>query len=212
VTLAATAGAVAAVVASKGLLMTKGIVATKAVLAATGTTAVKTGAVTLPTFAQPGATVVQQTTGLLSSAFSALTHNAAPLTAGAVGGGAAGWGVTQSQIRHVEERLDQQSAQTAAYQAEAERLQTALAATTADTNSVQNMPAAEPAPAADRLEVIHGIGPTFARRLNEAGIFTFADLAAQTPEQLRTIMANIRASHLFNPEAWIAEAQTLVSP
>ncbi|MEZ4518422.1 MAG: hypothetical protein R3C44_16910 [Chloroflexota bacterium] len=37
----------------------------------------------------------------------------------------------------------------------------------------------------DNLEQILGIGPTYAQRLNAAGIYTYADLAAQTPDHVR---------------------------
>lgn len=60
----------------------------------------------------------------------------------------------------------------------------------------------------DDLTQINGIGPTFARRLNEAGIYSFAALAAATPEQVREItkVANWQA----DPSDWIAAAQRLV--
>lgn len=61
----------------------------------------------------------------------------------------------------------------------------------------------------DRLEKIHGIGAVFARRLNEAGIHTFAELAQLTPNQIRDIVA-VDEWQKIEPEAWIAEAQQLV--
>jgi predicted flap endonuclease-1-like 5' DNA nuclease len=42
--------------------------------------------------------------------------------------------------------------------------------------------------AADDLTIVEGIGPKFNAALNEAGIYTFAQLAASTPEQLQTIL------------------------
>lgn len=57
----------------------------------------------------------------------------------------------------------------------------------------------------DSLETIQGIGPTYARRLNEAGIYTFADLAQLTPERAREITGVIR----WDPAEWIAEAKRL---
>ncbi len=62
--------------------------------------------------------------------------------------------------------------------------------------------------AADDLTRIHGIGPTYARRLREAGIFTFAALAEQEPEQVRQI-AKIQPWQVADPVAWIAEAALL---
>ncbi|MEM7117055.1 MAG: helix-hairpin-helix domain-containing protein [Chloroflexota bacterium] len=61
----------------------------------------------------------------------------------------------------------------------------------------------------DRLEALHGIGPVYARRLNEAGILTYADLAQTSPERLTTIVSpdgNLSP----NVEAWIAEANQLL--
>lgn len=60
----------------------------------------------------------------------------------------------------------------------------------------------------DQLLIINGIGPTYARRLKDAGIVTVADLARQTPERLREIL-RLKTSSLADPTAWIAEAQAL---
>jgi predicted flap endonuclease-1-like 5' DNA nuclease len=57
----------------------------------------------------------------------------------------------------------------------------------------------------DRLEDITGIGVVFARRLNEAGIYTFAQLAGQTPERLWKIIKP-ESWQKIEPEKWIAEA------
>lgn len=62
--------------------------------------------------------------------------------------------------------------------------------------------------AGDDLRVINGIGPTYERRLKEAGIHTFADLAQQEPEKIRSI-TGLKAWQATEPEEWIAEAQTL---
>jgi predicted flap endonuclease-1-like 5' DNA nuclease len=60
----------------------------------------------------------------------------------------------------------------------------------------------------DNLTRINGIGPTFARRLNEAGIYSFAALAAATPEHIREVtkVANWQA----DPADWIVAAKALV--
>ena len=68
-------------------------------------------------------------------------------------------------------------------------------------------PAAEPQTTeGDDLTQIDGIGPTFARRLGEAGITTFAQLAALSPEKAREIT---RVTVQSDPADWIAEAQSL---
>lgn len=57
---------------------------------------------------------------------------------------------------------------------------------------------------ADNLQEIEGIGPTFARRLEEAGITSFVDLAAQTPSGLVEITA-VRSEQTAH--SWIEAAQ-----
>lgn len=59
---------------------------------------------------------------------------------------------------------------------------------------------------ADDLTQIDGIGPTFAKRLAEAGITTFAQLAALSPEEAREIT---HVTVQSDPADWIAEAQSL---
>lgn len=60
--------------------------------------------------------------------------------------------------------------------------------------------------AKDDLQVINGIGPAYERRLNEAGIFTYSDLAHQTSDQLRQIV-DLKSWHAADPQQWIDEAQ-----
>lgn len=60
----------------------------------------------------------------------------------------------------------------------------------------------------DNLEKIDGIGPVFAKRLNNAGIFTFAELAGQEPDQIRTIV-NPEDWQEIEPERWIEEARQI---
>ncbi|GAB4530371.1 MAG: hypothetical protein Fur0018_17650 [Anaerolineales bacterium] len=67
-------------------------------------------------------------------------------------------------------------------------------------------PAAETAH--ERLERIRGIGPKFAERLHQAGIHTFAALAAQSPERLLEIV-QAQSWQKVSPEAWIVEARML---
>lgn len=63
----------------------------------------------------------------------------------------------------------------------------------------------------DDLTEINGIGPTFARRLNEAGITSFGQLAELAPEQARAITH--AAVWQADPADWIAEArQRMGSP
>jgi predicted flap endonuclease-1-like 5' DNA nuclease len=58
----------------------------------------------------------------------------------------------------------------------------------------------------DSLIDINGIGPVYERRLFDAGIYTFAELAAQSPEQLRELVG-AKSWQDIDTEAWIAEAR-----
>ncbi len=88
-------------------------------------------------------------------------------------------------------------------------------------NPVLSQPAqpkpAQPAPVQqkpepDRLERIKGIGPIFAQLLNAAGVTTFAQLAAQTPEQVHQFITDEENSHMADVESWIVQAQQFANP
>lgn len=57
----------------------------------------------------------------------------------------------------------------------------------------------------DDLTQLKGIGPTFARRLAEAGYTTFADIANATADELRDAA---KAPRVANPDEWIVEAKS----
>ncbi len=59
----------------------------------------------------------------------------------------------------------------------------------------------------DDLKRIEGIGPVMERVLNEAGITTFADLAARTPAELRAILDAAGVRRITNPETWPEQAK-----
>jgi predicted flap endonuclease-1-like 5' DNA nuclease len=60
----------------------------------------------------------------------------------------------------------------------------------------------------DDLEQILGIGPVYAQRLNDAGIYTYADLAGQTPDHLREI-TGISLKRTAEAAEWIGDARRL---
>ena len=57
----------------------------------------------------------------------------------------------------------------------------------------------------DDLQHITGIGPTYAGRLNDAGIYTYAQLAQLTPDQLQAIVKPEEWQN-FDAERWIVQA------
>ena len=63
-------------------------------------------------------------------------------------------------------------------------------------------------PEPDPLEQIQGIGAVYADRLRAAGIRTFADLAALTPERARELAQ--AQEWQADAESWIRQAQALV--
>ncbi len=61
----------------------------------------------------------------------------------------------------------------------------------------------------DRLELVKGIGAVFAKKLNDAGITSFAQLAEQTPEKVLEIIQP-QEWQKIEADAWIAQAKTFV--
>ncbi len=59
----------------------------------------------------------------------------------------------------------------------------------------------------DRLEMVKGIGAVFAKKLNDAGISTFEQLAQQTPERIREIIQP-QEWQKVEPEVWIEQAKS----
>ncbi len=57
----------------------------------------------------------------------------------------------------------------------------------------------------DNLTKIEGIGPKIAETLTAAGVVTFADVAASTPEKISEIIAGVRGSHVT--DTWPKQAQ-----
>jgi predicted flap endonuclease-1-like 5' DNA nuclease len=68
-------------------------------------------------------------------------------------------------------------------------------------------PADQPSQATDDLTQIKGIGPTYAKRLQAAGIDTYAALASTAPDQLRSISQ--ATGQAANTEFWIEQAEEL---
>lgn len=68
--------------------------------------------------------------------------------------------------------------------------------------------APEPMPATgDDLTRIEGIGPAIAKHLNDAGIFTFAELAGTDPARIRSILDNIGGYGAHDTTTWPDQSQ-----
>jgi predicted flap endonuclease-1-like 5' DNA nuclease len=60
----------------------------------------------------------------------------------------------------------------------------------------------------DDLIIINGIGPKIAQLLNNAGIFTFEQLAAQTPQSLESLLGDV-IRRLADEDSLISQAREL---
>ncbi len=60
----------------------------------------------------------------------------------------------------------------------------------------------------DRLQDVKGIGKVFAGKLNDAGIYTFSQLANTEPERLTAIIKP-EEWQAIEPEAWVTHAKEL---
>ena len=62
----------------------------------------------------------------------------------------------------------------------------------------------------DQLQDVKGIGKVFARKLNDAGIYTFTQLAGSSAERLTEII-NPEEWQAIEPAAWIEHAKELAN-
>ena len=60
----------------------------------------------------------------------------------------------------------------------------------------------------DDLTQINGVGPTYAKRLKDAGITTFAAISECSPEELRSVTK--ATGKTADTESWIAQAADLL--
>lgn len=96
------------------------------------------------------------------------------------------------QLKKFQARNETLMAQLAAREAKAE---TAAVAATAVSHA--------------DLQVIRGIGPTYARRLHDSGVHTLSDLVAHSPERLHEL-AGLQEWQAAEPHAWLEEARSLL--
>jgi len=61
----------------------------------------------------------------------------------------------------------------------------------------------------DNLQAIRGIGPVISKRLNEAGIYTFEEMAQLTPEELEEILGSLIRKFFPGEDKMIAQAKEL---
>lgn len=59
----------------------------------------------------------------------------------------------------------------------------------------------------DNLQAIRGVGPVISRRLNEAGIYTFEEMAQLTPDELQEILGELIKKFFPGEDKMIAQAR-----
>lgn len=80
---------------------------------------------------------------------------------------------------------------------------------TAPSPTEESAPAEPASEIVDDLKQINGIGPAYERRLNEAGIVRYGQLAALSPEEVRERIQ--LEGWRGDVEGWIAQARALAS-
>jgi large subunit ribosomal protein L21 len=88
------------------------------------------------------------------------------------------------------------------------------AAKKVEAPKAETAPAATPATAlaadgakADNLKKMTGVGPALEKKLNTAGITTFAQIAALTAAQITELEEQLSLTGRFEKDGWVAQAQ-----
>jgi large subunit ribosomal protein L21 len=63
----------------------------------------------------------------------------------------------------------------------------------------------------DNLQAIKGIGPVISKRLNDAGVYTFEELAQLTPDELEEILGALIKRFFPGEDNMIAQAKEFAS-
>ena len=108
---------------------------------------------------------------------------------------------SRKEVQSLQEKVRQLDLEKNRLETLAMQTQQEMAATRA-----VSVPPSPPTP--DDLVVIKGIGPVIARLLNQKGITTFEQLAAQTPETLRNLLGDV-IERLADEESLIEQARQL---
>ena len=68
---------------------------------------------------------------------------------------------------------------------------------------------AEPAIGADDLKKLSGVGPKLEQKLHDAGVTTFAQIAAWTPDDVAAMDEKLSFKGRIDRDGWIAQAKKL---
>ncbi len=95
----------------------------------------------------------------------------------------------------------------AATASKADKKKTKKAAATEKSGDKQ----ATKAEAGDDLSLLSGVGPVLEKKLREAGITTFKQIAELTPEQAKELDETLKLGGRIEREEWIAQAKELMA-
>lgn len=121
--------------------------------------------------------------------------------------------VADVELAHLRQDLaaaQDQTQQLVRLQADKQLLQSKIDDMRARFESAQHQLNAAGLKGKSQIEIVRGIGPTYARRLHEAGIHNLAELAGQTAERVGEIVG-LKTWQRADPQAWIDEAKELAA-
>jgi predicted flap endonuclease-1-like 5' DNA nuclease len=117
------------------------------------------------------------------------------------------------ELNHLREDLaaaEDKTAQLVSLEADKQVLQSRLDELQTRFKSAQRQLKSAGLKGKNQIEIVRGIGPTYASRLHEAGIHSLADLAEQSVERVAEIVG-LKTWQQGKPQAWIDEAKELAS-
>jgi len=120
------------------------------------------------------------------------------------------WFYWRGRIRPLAEENTNLEAENANLKTENENLKERITAIETKINKKSQLSKTKPIrdrAGMDNLQAIRGVGPVISKRLNEAGIYTFEELAQLTSEELEEILGSLIKKFFPGEEKMIAQAK-----
>ena len=68
-----------------------------------------------------------------------------------------------------------------------------------------------PRGAPDDLAKLHGVGPQVVKKLNDAGVFHYWQIAALTPEEAKKLDQDLKLGGRIERDGWTDQAKNLIA-
>ena len=81
----------------------------------------------------------------------------------------------------------------------------------ADTKTEHFELLSAPRGAPDDLAKLHGVGPQVVKKLNDAGVFHYWQIAALTPDEAKKLDQDLKLSGRLERDGWVEQAKTLTA-